>query len=97
LNRLKRRAEAEAVLLEVIQEQGPSSETNGLLGRVYKDGWQDGLKMRSPPWPTATLKKRSKHISPASSRIGEVKRRVVNVEPVIEAIRRSQERDAFGS
>jgi hypothetical protein len=42
LNRLKRRAEAEAVLLEVIQEQGLSSETNGLLGGVYKDRWQDG-------------------------------------------------------
>ena len=41
LNRLKRRDEAEQVLLELIQERGPSSETNGLLGRVYKDHWDD--------------------------------------------------------
>lgn len=39
LNRLGRRDEAEAVLKEVIATRGPSSETNGLLGRVYKDRW----------------------------------------------------------
>ncbi|MBS0552237.1 MAG: DUF4071 domain-containing protein [Proteobacteria bacterium] len=39
LNRLGRRDEAEAVLLELIATRGPSSETNGLLGRVYKDRW----------------------------------------------------------
>ena len=37
LNRVGERAEAEKVLAEVIREFGPSSETNGLLGRVYKD------------------------------------------------------------
>ncbi len=41
LNRLKRRDEAEQVLRELIQERGPSSETNGLLGRVYKDRWDE--------------------------------------------------------
>jgi tetratricopeptide (TPR) repeat protein len=41
LNRLKRRDEAEAVLLKLIDERGPSSETCGLLGRVYKDQWED--------------------------------------------------------
>ena len=41
LNRLKRRDEAEQVLRSVIQERGPSSETNGLLGRVYKDRWDE--------------------------------------------------------
>jgi hypothetical protein len=41
LNRLKRRDEAEEVLLAVIRERGPSSETNGLLGRVYKDRWEE--------------------------------------------------------
>jgi hypothetical protein len=42
LNRLKRRDEAEAVLTRLIAERGPSSETNGILGRVYKDRWDDG-------------------------------------------------------
>ena len=37
LNREGRFAEAEKVLREVIAEFGPSSETNGLLGRMYKD------------------------------------------------------------
>jgi hypothetical protein len=41
LNRLGRRAEAERVLTELIEEQGPSSETYGLLGRVYKDEWDE--------------------------------------------------------
>lgn len=44
LNRLKRRDEAEAVLLKLIDERGPSSETCGLLGRVYKDQWEDAVK-----------------------------------------------------
>jgi tetratricopeptide (TPR) repeat protein len=41
LNRLKRRDEAERVLIELIGERGPSSETHGILGRVYKDQWDD--------------------------------------------------------
>jgi hypothetical protein len=41
LNRLKRRSAAERVLLDLIGEQGPSSETYGILGRVYKDEWDD--------------------------------------------------------
>lgn len=41
LNRLKRRDEAEAVLTKLIAEHGPSSETNGILGRVYKDRWDE--------------------------------------------------------
>ena len=40
LNRAGRGEEAEGVLEEVLEEQGPSSETLGLLGRVYKDRWQ---------------------------------------------------------
>jgi hypothetical protein len=39
LNRAGRSADAEAVLLAVIEDHGPSSETYGLLGRVYKDRW----------------------------------------------------------
>ena len=41
LNRLKRREEAERVLRTLIEERGPSSETYGILGRVYKDQWAD--------------------------------------------------------
>ncbi len=40
LNRLGRHEEAETTLLELIDNYGPSSETNGILGRVYKDQWQ---------------------------------------------------------
>ena len=40
LNRLGRGEEAENVLREIIASRGPSSETNGLLGRVYKDRWE---------------------------------------------------------
>jgi tetratricopeptide (TPR) repeat protein len=43
LNRMKRREEAEQVLLKLIDERGPSSETYGILGRVYKDRWEDAL------------------------------------------------------
>jgi hypothetical protein len=39
LNREERFEEAEKVLQEVIAEFGPSSETNGLLARIYKDRW----------------------------------------------------------
>lgn len=37
LNRLGRRKEAEQVLTDLIAQRGPSSETCGILGRVYKD------------------------------------------------------------
>ena len=37
LNRMKRRAEAEEILREIIAGGGASPETNALLGRVYKD------------------------------------------------------------
>ncbi len=41
LNRADRGREAERVLLDLIDEYGDSSETLGLLGRVYKDRWKD--------------------------------------------------------
>ena len=41
LNRLGRRPDAESVLLDLIKDRGPSSETYGLLGRVYKDQWSE--------------------------------------------------------
>ena len=43
LNRAGRGEEAETVLLEVVRTRGPSSETYGLLGRVYKDRWEATL------------------------------------------------------
>jgi tetratricopeptide (TPR) repeat protein len=42
-NRLGRRDEAEDTLRRVIETRGPSSETCGLLGRVYKDRMEDAL------------------------------------------------------
>src|SRR5262249_1593209 len=44
LNREGRFEEAETVLTAVIEEFGPSSETNGLLGRIYKDRWENAKK-----------------------------------------------------
>jgi MAP3K TRAFs-binding domain len=48
LNRLKRRDEAETVLTRLIEEKGASSETLGILGRVYKDRWEDEARLGSP-------------------------------------------------
>ena len=45
LNRLKRREEAERVLTTLIEEKGPSSETLGILGRVYKDRWEEEQRL----------------------------------------------------
>jgi hypothetical protein len=44
LNRAGMGEEAERVLLELIARRGPSSETYGILGRVYKDRWEEALK-----------------------------------------------------
>jgi tetratricopeptide (TPR) repeat protein len=55
LNREGRFEEAEKVLREVIEEFGPSSETNGLLGRIYKDRWR-AAKEQGLPEARALLK-----------------------------------------
>lgn len=44
LNRAGRGEEAERVLLALIHRRGPSSETYGILGRVYKDHWEQATK-----------------------------------------------------
>jgi tetratricopeptide (TPR) repeat protein len=44
LNRLGRWREALSELEAVVQERGPSSETCGLIGRVYKDRWVGARK-----------------------------------------------------
>jgi len=44
LNRANRGEEAERILLALVEGRGPSSETYGILGRVYKDRWEAALK-----------------------------------------------------
>ncbi len=48
LNRAGRSDDAEEVLTELILDRGASSETLGLLGRVYKDRW-DATKTANDP------------------------------------------------
>jgi uncharacterized protein DUF4071 len=55
LNREGRFTDAEKILGDVIAEFGPSSETNGLLGRVYKDRWEQA-KREDLPEARALLK-----------------------------------------
>jgi tetratricopeptide (TPR) repeat protein len=47
-NRLGQRDEATRVLEDVLKEQGPSSETCGLLGRIQKDLWVEATKAKQP-------------------------------------------------
>jgi MAP3K TRAFs-binding domain len=44
LNRDNRGEAAERVLIDLLNKRGPSSETYGILGRVYKDRWEAALK-----------------------------------------------------
>src|SRR5712691_2489763 len=44
LNRAGRSEDAERVLTELLEKRGPSSETHGILGRVYKDRWEAAAK-----------------------------------------------------
>jgi hypothetical protein len=44
LNRADDGGKAEQVLLDLTRTRGPSSETYGLLGRVYKDRWEAAVK-----------------------------------------------------
>lgn len=44
LNRAGQGEKAEKVLTDLIERRGPSSETYGLLGRVYKDRWEAAQK-----------------------------------------------------
>jgi len=45
LNRAGRGEEAEKVLTDLLEKRGPSSETYGILGRVYKDRWESVSKV----------------------------------------------------
>ncbi len=44
LNRSGQGEQAESVLRQLLQRRGPSSETYGILGRVYKDRWNAAAK-----------------------------------------------------
>jgi hypothetical protein len=57
LNRASRGEEAEQVLTSLIAERGPSSETLGILGRVYKDRWEAADKAGEQFEATALLDK----------------------------------------
>ncbi len=46
LNRAGRSEEAERVLNRLIKERGGSSETYGILGRIYKDRWEKAARAR---------------------------------------------------
>lgn len=43
-NRAGDRKKAIAILEDVVQKRGPSSETYGIMGRVYKDLWQEAVQ-----------------------------------------------------
>ncbi len=49
------RRRAAEVLQEVVDERGPSPETCGLLGRIYKDGYEDGRDRGKPEIASAHL------------------------------------------
>ncbi len=39
------RERAERVLLDLLKKRGPHPETYGILGRIYKDQWEEALKL----------------------------------------------------
>ncbi|HET9209245.1 MAG TPA: TRAFs-binding domain-containing protein [Thermoanaerobaculia bacterium] len=57
LNRAKRDEEAERILTALIASRGPSSETYGILGRVYKDRWEEALQRGEAVLAKALLNK----------------------------------------
>jgi hypothetical protein len=44
LNRAGKGEEAESILTDLLARRGPSSETLGILGRVYKDRWETAVR-----------------------------------------------------
>jgi hypothetical protein len=57
LNRAGQGDEAERVLTELLAKRGPSSETLGILGRVYKDRWEAAVKAKKILQARALLEK----------------------------------------
>jgi hypothetical protein len=56
-NRLGQSRAAEKTLTQLIEERGPSSEVNGLLGRVYKDDWKQAKEAGDTRTARSCLKK----------------------------------------
>jgi hypothetical protein len=52
-----RRDEAIQVLNNLIKERGPDTETNGILGRVYKDAWEEARSAGQTPVARGLLQK----------------------------------------
>ncbi len=48
LNRAGNSASAEQVLTQLLADRGPSSETYGILGRIYKDDWEKAAQDSNP-------------------------------------------------
>ena len=63
LNRDDQGENAEDVLLTLINERGPSSETYGILGRVYKDRYEAAGKAGNRSLPAGCLTRPSKPTS----------------------------------
>ena len=62
LNRDGRGEDAELVLLQLIARRDPSSETYGILGRVYKDRWDAALRAgNGQHWREGFWTRRSTH------------------------------------
>ncbi len=57
LNRAGDDARAEEVLLDILATRGPSSETYGILGRIYKDRWERTRNANDPFRAKALLEK----------------------------------------
>ena len=57
LNRAGSAWEAERILLELIEKRGPSGESCGLLGRVYKDLWERAAEAGDTPVANTYLRK----------------------------------------
>jgi len=57
LNRAGQGEKAERVLKKLIEHRGPSSETYGILGRVYKDRWEAALKANKKALARSLLEK----------------------------------------
>jgi hypothetical protein len=57
LNRAGNGDDAEKVLTELLAKRGPSSETLGILGRVYKDRWEAAVKAKKNLQARALLEK----------------------------------------
>ncbi|MGE5343648.1 MAG: TRAFs-binding domain-containing protein [Candidatus Omnitrophota bacterium] len=57
LNRKGKAKEAEVILLDIVDKYGASSETYGLLGRVYKDQWEKAKEQNKEPESERLLEK----------------------------------------